>query len=204
VLTLGDHTWQRKEAKPFIEDNQDWCIRPANYPKGAPGKGWTIFEKGPLKIGIFNLMGRTFINGALDCPFQTADEILSDPLNGTPVRICDKHAEATSEKFAMARHLDGRVSLQVGTHTHVQTADEQILPEGTAYITDLGMSGSPEGVIGMDAEVALARFRTGMPHAYKIAGGAGFVSGVVCEIDSATGKALSISRVRAGEDGKLR
>ncbi len=201
VITLGDHTWQRKEARDFLASHSGWIIRPANYPDGAPGQGFAVVQFNGIKIGVCNLLGRVFINNPLECPFKSADKLLEGPLKDCTVKILDMHAEATSEKIAMARYLDGRLSLQVGTHTHVPTADEQIFPGGTGYVSDLGMTGSGEGVIGMDKEVALARFLTGMPHAYKIASGPGVMHGVLAEIDTHTGKTVAIRRVRAGEDG---
>ena len=195
-FTLGDHTWQRKEARDLLEQNQEWCIRPANYPPGAPGRGWTIKTVRGVSIGVCNLMGRVFIPLSLDCPFQAAKALIEGPLAQAKIRILDMHAEATSEKIAMARYIGSKISLQVGTHTHVTTADEKIFPDGPAYISDLGMTGSEDGVIGMDSTVAIQRFITGMPHAYKIASGIGVLNGVVCAIDSATGRALSISRIR--------
>ena len=204
VLTLGDHTYQRKEIKQFLDEQADWCIRPANYPEGAPGRGWTVVRAGePLKIGVFNLLGRVFFNTPLDCPFRCAEKILAGPLSGCGVRILDLHAEATSEKVAMGRFLDGRVSVVAGTHTHVQTADEQILPGGTGYLTDLGMCGSRDGVIGMDAETALARLVSGVPQSYKIASGAAVLTGLLAEIDPQSGKTLKIERIAAKEDGTL-
>jgi len=197
VITLGDHTWRRNEIKQFFEEDNHNCIRPANFPAGAPGKGYTVIEsKGRPKTGVMNLMGRVFMNMQLDCPFRAADKILAGPLKDCSVVVCDFHAEATSEKCAMGRHLDGRVTLLFGTHTHVQTADQQILPGGSAYISDLGMCGSADGVIGMDADVALNRFLTGMPSPYKVATGSTLVSGVICDVDNSTGKAVNISLVR--------
>lgn len=195
VITLGDHTWQRKEAKQLLEDHRDWIIRPANYPEGAPGRGWTIVEVRGIKVGIFNLLGRVFISAPLDCPFRSAEKIVGTALKDCPIKVLDMHAEATSEKIAMSHHLDGKISLQVGTHTHVPTADERICPHGTASITDLGMCGSEDGVIGMDASVALARFMTGMNHAYQVSAGNALLRGVVCEVDAMTGRAVSIERV---------
>ena len=196
VLTLGDHTFQKKEARPFLSNNPAWCIRPYNYPPGAPGLGaTTVALPSGIKVGVFNMMGRIFFNSPLDCPFRSADHILSTTLKDCVVKICDLHAEATSEKIAMGRYLDGRISLLFGTHTHVQTADECILPGGTAYITDLGMSGCAQGVIGMKAEVALTRFLSGLPHAYEVHEGPGELRGIFCEIDEKTGKALRIERL---------
>jgi metallophosphoesterase (TIGR00282 family) len=196
VVTLGDHTWQKKELKVAIESRTSWLIRPANYPPGAPGHGFVVVTVGGQKLGVMNLLGRVFINFPLDCPFRAADALLAGPLKDCKMIVCDMHAEATSEKLAMARHLDGRVSLVFGTHTHVQTADERVLPGGTAFISDLGMCGSQDGIIGMDARVALQRFLTGLPFAYEVAAGEPVLHGVVCEMDPATGKALHIERIR--------
>lgn len=196
VITLGDHTWQKKDLYPILERDSHQMIRPANYPQGAPGRGWLIVERKGIKIGVFNLIGRVFMTLLVDCPFTEAERIIAGPLADCAVRIGDLHAEATSEKIAMGRYLDGKISLLFGTHTHVQTADEVILPGGTAYISDLGMTGSPEGVIGMDRDVALKRFLTGMPHSYKVASGDGLICGVAARFDAVSGRALEISRIR--------
>ncbi len=199
VITLGDHTWQKKESHAYINSHSDWIIRPANYPPGAPGRGWTIVQaknQNQTKIGVFNLLGRVFMNFPLDCPFRTADSLLAEELRDCAVIIGDVHAEATSEKVALGRYLDGRVSLIFGTHTHVQTADESILSGGTAYISDVGMTGCLDGVIGMNAAIATKRFLSGMPLAYEVAEGPGTMQGVLADIDIATGKALSIERVK--------
>lgn len=196
VITLGDHTWQKKDLHQVLNEQSDRLVRPANYPAGAPGRGWTVVKRNGTSIAIFNLIGRVFMNHLVDCPFVKANELLEGPLRETKIRIGDMHSEATSEKIALGRLLDGRVSLLFGTHTHVQTADDTIFPGGMAYISDLGMTGSVDGVIGMDSEVALNRFRTGMPHAYKIAAGDGVICGVAVVIDSDTGKARSIERIR--------
>jgi metallophosphoesterase (TIGR00282 family) len=200
VVTLGDHTWQRKEIMPAME-SRPWLIRPANYPgrgsRPTPGRGATVVttsSKGE-RVGVFNLLGRVFMNMALDCPFEAAERIVKEDLKDCRVIICDMHAEATSEKLAIARMLDGRVSLVFGTHTHVQTADERLLPGGTAFISDLGMCGSQNGVIGMDAVAALERFRSGLPHPYKVAEGDVRLCGVCCDIDE-QGTARAIERVQ--------
>lgn len=172
IITLGDHAWQRHDFRDFIEGKGgEYCIRPANYPEGAPGKGWIVIERQEIKVGVVNLLGRVFMPVMVDCPFRCAEELLHGPLKDCHVRICDFHAEATSEKIAMGRFLSGRFSCVFGTHTHVQTADEAVSPEGTAYITDLGMCGSQAGVIGMDGEVAVSRFLTSLPSSYKTAKG---------------------------------
>lgn len=197
LITLGDHTWQRSGIGDYLSKNTHWCVRPANYPPGAPGKGWLVKDLGGgLSLGLFNLLGRVYMTSPLDCPFRAADEILSGPLSKCQIKICDMHAGATSEKVALGRYLDGKVSLIFGTHTHVQTADEQVLAGGTGYITDIGMCGAEGGVIGMSSEVALARFLTGLHHSYKIAAGRAQVNGIVATIDRGTGKAVSIERIR--------
>lgn len=195
IITLGDHAWQKKDFFEYLDKHTDHCIRPANYPAGCPGRGWTTFEVAGHKIGIINLLGRIFTTNGLDCPFKTAEKILNEDLADCRVIICDIHAEATSEKVAFAKFFDGRFSLIFGTHTHVQTADERILTGGTAYITDLGMCGSENGVIGMDTKTAISRFLTGIQYAYKIAKGDTQLSGIFCKIDLDTGKAISIERL---------
>jgi metallophosphoesterase (TIGR00282 family) len=195
-ITLGDHTWQRAEAEPLLQDNSDWIIRPANYPPSAAGQGYTVREISGMKVGVVNLMGRVFISQFLDCPFRTATTLLSGPLKGCDVIVCDMHAEATSEKKALGYFLDGQVSLVFGTHTHVQTADETILPKGTAFITDLGMCGPTESVLGMDPKVSIDRFTTGMKHSYEVASGVVEVCGVIVQYDPRAKRAVSIKRIR--------
>jgi metallophosphoesterase (TIGR00282 family) len=197
ILTLGDHTWQRREAAGWLESNSNLCIRPANYPTGAPGRGAVVWTSADgFRIGVMNLLGRVFMNFPLDCPFRKADELLAGPLADCDAVVCDIHAEATSEKMALARYLTGRVALVFGTHTHVQTADHTILGEGTAFMSDLGMCGPTDSVIGMDGETALRRFLTGMPHAYKIGRGPVVLSGCVLSVARASGRAVSIEPVR--------
>jgi metallophosphoesterase (TIGR00282 family) len=198
VITLGDHTWKKKEIGPYFK-SQKRCIRPANFPPGAPGEGYYVAEHNQVKIGIFNILGRVFMGIQLDCPFRCADQILNGPLKDCAIIVCDFHAEATSEKIAMGRYLDGRASLVFGTHTHVQTADEQILPGGTAYISDLGMTGSTMGVLGMSAEVALKRFLTSLPEGYRLATGAPYLKGIITSIDSQTGRAIYVNRISIGD-----
>ena len=201
AITLGDHTWKQKDAGALLNSCR-YCLRPANYPSGAPGQGWAVFNlENGVQVGVCNLLGRVFTGALVDCPFRTADKLLAGPLRECKIIICDFHAEATSEKTAMAHYLNGRVSLVFGTHTHVQTADERISPQGTAAITDLGMCGNSAGIIGMHAETALTRFITGLPAAYKLAEGAPLLCGLLCDIDPDSGKALAIERIRvdAGE-----
>ncbi|HLA10507.1 MAG TPA: TIGR00282 family metallophosphoesterase [Pyrinomonadaceae bacterium] len=193
VMTSGNHIFDKKEAAPYIE-KQPRLLRPANYPAGTPGSGLWSGEVAGTRVAVLNLMGRVFMPPS-DDPFRTADALLSALSSETKVRIVDMHAEATSEKVAMGWYLDGRVSAVVGTHTHVQTADERILPRGTAYLTDIGMTGSYDGVIGMDKADVLARFTS------VTAGRAGHATGdvhicaVVIDVDEETGKARSIERI---------
>jgi metallophosphoesterase (TIGR00282 family) len=197
ILTLGDHTWQRREAAAWIDGQAHFCIRPGNYPPGAPGRGWTVWTTPDgWRIGVVNLLGRVFFNFPLECPFRVADQIIAGPLKDCAAIIVDIHAEATSEKMALARYLRGRVTAVVGTHTHVQTADHQILEGSTAFMSDLGMCGPMDSVIGMDVDVALRRFLTGMPAAYKIGSGPVVLSGCVVSIDRASGRAVAIAPVR--------
>ncbi len=199
IITLGDHAFQRKGSKDLLAAHAAWCIRPFNFPSAStPGKGWTSWRRSDgVVVVVANLIGRVFISGTAECPFRGLDSILEETKDlKASVYICDFHAEATSEKWAMARHSDGRISLLTGTHTHVQTADAQILPGGTGYITDLGMSGSTSGVIGMDSKVALRRFTSPMPAPYEIAEGEGALSGVIADIDIASGRCVWIEAFR--------
>ena len=182
VLTSGNHIWQHKDVLEYIDQVNCPILRPANYPPGNPGKGFIVQNHQGIRIMVINLQGRLFIPMALDCPFRTADNILRN--NSADVIIVDMHAEATSEKQVMARHLDGRVSILAGTHTHVLTADARLLPGGTAYITDLGMCGSMSGVIGMAPEEARIRFLTGRHTRLKVAEGNIHVNGFEVVLDS--------------------
>lgn len=197
LITLGDHTWNKRDLHDYLNKHVDSCIRPANYPVGAPGRGWAIWQRRSdgLKVGVMNLIGRIFMNTPLDCPFRKADEIVDNALRDCAIKICDLHAEATSEKIAMGRYMDGRISLLYGTHTHVQTADNQLFAGGTAFISDIGMCGGANGVIGMDATVAVERFLSGLPHSYQVAGGEKMINGIVCKIEIGSGKAVSIERI---------
>lgn len=194
VITLGNHTWAKKEIINFIGTEKN-IIRPANYPEGNPGKGSVVAEAGGIGIGVLNLMGRVYMD-PVDCPFVAADREIEYLTNFTDIIIVDFHAEATSEKNAMGHYLDGRVAAVIGTHTHVQTADEKILPLGTAYITDAGMTGPFESVIGVDKEIALNRFLTRIPHKFTIAtkGDVQF-NAVIIDIDEGTHKATRMERV---------
>lgn len=193
VLTSGNHIWDRKEFVPML-DSIDEVLRPLNYPAGVPGKGWGIFEaRGGQRVCVVNLIGRVFMR-PLDCPFTVADEFLSKVHD--VITIVDMHAEATSEKVAMGWFLDGRVSAVIGSHTHVQTADETILPRGTAYITDAGMTGPFDSVIGIETEAIIKRFLTGIPNRFDQATGDVRLNGVVISIDSESRKATRIERIQ--------
>jgi len=189
VLTSGNHIWDRREIIPYLDEDMP-ILRPLNYPPGVPGKGY--ITKG--KALVVNLIGRTFI-GNFDCPFRAMDQLLSEFKDRQPVIIVDFHAEATSEKMAMGRYLDGRVSAMLGTHTHIGTIDAQLLPQGTAYVTDIGMTGPIDSVIGDDTESVLRRFLTMMPHRLSVGGGKTIFNAVLVGIDDESGKAISIKRI---------
>lgn len=194
VLTGGNHLWDKKDSVGYIA-KEGRVLCPANYPEGAVGARSGIYAaKDGTKVGVFCLQGRVFMP-ALDCPFRSADKMVEKLGKETDAIIVDVHAEATSEKVALGWHLDGRVSAVIGTHTHVQTADERILPQGTAYITDAGMTGGFDGVIGMDKEAVLKRFLTGMPQKFETAEGDVRLNAVVVEIDERTGFTGKIERV---------
>ena len=194
VMTSGNHIWDKREIVEYIT-KENLLLRPANFPAGTPGVGYVTVKTGPHKVAVLNLMGRVFML-PIDCPFRKADEILPELRKDTPVIIVDMHAEATSESQAMGWHLDGRVSAVVGTHRHVQTADERLLPKGTAYITDLGLTGPVDSVIGVEPELALARFLSQMPNRFEPAKGPAMLQGAVIRIDPETGRGLSIERLR--------
>jgi metallophosphoesterase (TIGR00282 family) len=193
-ITGGNHIFDKRDFGEYLESS-DRVIRPANYPPGVPGRGTGTFEVNGVTVGVLNLMGRTFMP-PVDDPFRCADEMLESLLGRTHVVVVDLHAEATSEKVAMGRYLDGRVSCVVGTHTHVQTADEQILPKGTAYLSDLGMTGPMDGVIGMDATAVLDRFRTGLSERFSVAkSGMKQLCAAVVGVDPSSGRARDIKRI---------
>ncbi len=194
VLTSGNHIWDKKEIVEYIT-KENLLLRPANFPAGTPGVGYVTVKAGAHKVAVLNLMGRVFMN-PIDCPFRKADEVVPELRKDTPVILVDMHAEATSESVAMGWHLDGRVSAVVGTHRHVQTADERVLPGGTAYITDLGMTGPTDGVIGVDRDMILQRFMNQMPVRFEPARGPAALHGVVIVVDPDTGRASDIRRLR--------
>ena len=193
VLTSGNHIWDKKEIVDYLSREQR-LLRPANYPEGVPGFGWVVIGSGADKIGILNLSGRVFMN-TLECPFRAAKRIISEIKKETKLIIIDFHAEATSEKVAMGWYLDGEVAAVIGTHTHVQTADEQILPNGTAYITDVGMTGPSNSVIGIKKESAIEKFLSQMPKRFDMAKGPAVLSAVFLDIDASTGRAKTIERI---------
>jgi 2',3'-cyclic-nucleotide 2'-phosphodiesterase len=194
VQTSGNHIWDRKEIHSYFEA-EPRLLRPANYPAGAPGLGYNIYSaKNGESVAVINLQGRIFMP-SIDCPFRTADKILNELSGQAKLIFIDFHAEATSEKQALGWYLDGRVTGVFGTHTHVQTADERILPSGTAFISDVGMSGPYTSVIGVEVKDALYRIMSGLPNRFTIAEGDIRLAAVVVEADPATGKAQSIERV---------
>ena len=193
VMTSGNHIWDKKEIVEYI-GKENLLLRPANFPVGTPGVGYVTVKAGPHRVGVLNLMGRVFMN-PIDCPFRKADEVLTELRRETPVILVDMHAEATSEVGALGWYLDGRVSAVVGTHRHVQTADQRLLPGGTAFITDVGMTGPVDSVIGVDKDIIIRRFLTQMPIRFEPAKGPAALRGVVITVDPETGRATSIQRV---------
>jgi hypothetical protein len=202
VITSGDHLWDQKEVMELLAGEQRF-LRPLNYPADVPGRGSGVFEvqrpgskvKGPLSVAVLNVQGRTFMPTQLDNPFPLAVEAVKHLREQTKIIFVDFHAEATSEKIALARFLDGQVSSVVGTHTHVQTADEQIFPGGTAYLSDAGFTGPHESVLGREIEPVIKKFLTAMPQRFEVAKNRVLLQGAVIEIDEVSGRSLSIQRV---------
>ena len=194
VMTSGNHIWDKKEIIEYI-GKENLLLRPANFPVGTPGVGHVTVKAGPHKVAVLNLMGRVFML-PIDCPFRKADEILPELRKETPIILVDMHCEATSESLAMGWYLNGRASAVVGTHRHVQTADERVLPGGTAYITDLGLTGPTDGVIGVDRDQIIQRFLNQMPIRFETAKGPAALQGVVIAVEPETGRATSIRRLR--------
>ncbi|MEO5716990.1 MAG: TIGR00282 family metallophosphoesterase [Chthoniobacterales bacterium] len=194
VITTGDHIWDRKEIVGFI-DTEPRLLRPLNYPAGAPGAGTIVLETPKGKIGVINVQARTFMQPILENPFPLLDAAVKEMRTHTSNIIVDAHGETTSEKIAIGRYLDGRVSAVLGTHTHVQTADEEIFEGGTAFICDAGMCGPVRSILGREIEPIVGRFISNMPAAFPVAHGEARLRGVVVEIDETTGRALSIRRV---------
>lgn len=196
VLTMGDHIWDQKEIEPYLNE-EEYLIRPANFPDGAPGKGWCVKTlSSGVKVGVINLLGRVFMRYSVECPFRALEKLAGQLKNETPVIIVDMHAETTSEKVAMGHFGDGKVTAIIGTHTHIQTADEKILPGGTAYITDLGMTGPYDSVIGQNKENIIQRFLTSLPVRFSVAEDNGILHGAVISLDEASGKAKDIRRIQ--------
>lgn len=200
VQSSGNHIFDRPDAKDMLNE-EPYVLRPANYPPAAAGKGsvWKDSASG-VTVGVLNVQGRVFMK-EIDCPFRTADKEVERLREKTPIIFVDFHAEATSEKQALAYYLDGRVSAVVGTHTHVQTADEKILAGGTAYLSDAGMTGPHDAVLWTKPEIAIARFLTGMPHKFEMAEGDIRMCGCVVEVDDRSGRAISIERYQCAYDG---
>jgi 2',3'-cyclic-nucleotide 2'-phosphodiesterase len=195
VLTSGNHIWKKKEIVPYIDQNPD-LIRPANFPPETPGNGWVIKEtKSGFRIAVLNLIGRIFME-AVDCPFRKGLEERGRLIKETPIILVDFHAEATSEKMALGWLLDGKVSAVLGTHTHIQTSDEKILPQGTAYMTDAGMTGPADSIIGVKKEPVIERFLTHRPTKFEVAKRELILEGAVVSIDPETGRATEIIRIR--------
>lgn len=193
IVTSGNHIWDNKDVLGFI-DQEPFLVRPANYPEGAPGKGWCIYPFKAKNIGVVNMSGRAFMP-AMDCPFQKIEDVLHELRGKCDIILLDFHAETTSEKMAMGWYLDGRVNVVVGTHTHIQTADERILPQGTAYITDLGMTGPWNSVLGVQQERILQKFTTCRPVRFELADGPNVYSALLVELDDATNRAVSVERL---------
>jgi 2',3'-cyclic-nucleotide 2'-phosphodiesterase len=193
AITLGNHTWARKEIDQIIDE--DYLIRPANYPPGTPGKGWNVYPvRANLKIAVVNLMGRVYMP-LIDDPFRKADEILELIKPHTKNIVVDFHAEITSEKLALGWYLNGRVSALLGTHTHVQTSDARVLPDGTAYITDCGMCGPRDGIIGVDRNIVLKKYVTGLPYRFEVSKGDAIFNACILDIDENSGRARGIEAV---------
>ena len=194
VITTGDHVWDQKEVIAYI-DTEPRLLRPLNYPAGAPGQGSVVLETAKGKVGVINVQGRTFTQPILENPFRAMDAEVARLREETPIIFVDIHAETTSEKVAMGRFLDGRVSAVVGTHTHVQTADEQVFPGGTAFLCDAGFCGPVNSCLGRDVDAIIGRFLSGLPVPFPIARGEVRLHGAIVEINPADGRALSIRRV---------
>lgn len=200
VLTNGNHAWDKKEALEYIK-GEPRLLRPHNYPDGTPGSGWFVATTGQgHKVGILNVMGNVFMHPHLACPFTAADRALAAKPEDVKMVFVDLHAEVTSEKMGMGWYLDGRASAVVGTHTHVPTADERVLPQGTGYITDVGMTGCYHSVIGMDIAKSLKRLIQKLPERFDVAEGPGSLCAVLLDLDENTGRCRHIQRIRVEED----
>lgn len=199
VVTLGNHAWDNRDIFNFI-DGAKWLVRPANFPASVPGKGIAYVPAGEFEVAVINLQGRVFMND-LDCPFQKADQLVEEARKRTPFIFVDFHAETTSEKQAMGWFLDGRVTAVVGTHTHVQTADNRVLPGGTAYLTDVGMTGPYDGILGMEREAIIQKFQNQLPARFEVPKeGRTQLSACLIQTDRKTGRAKSIERILINDD----
>ncbi|MDP4083109.1 MAG: TIGR00282 family metallophosphoesterase [Bacillota bacterium] len=199
AVTLGNHTWDNREIFEFIDDAK-YLVRPANFPEGSPGKGIIFVKINDIEVAIINLQGRTFMTPS-DCPFKKADSLIEMAKARTPFIFVDFHAEVTSEKQAMGWYLDGKVSAVVGTHTHVQTSDNRILPGGTGYLTDVGMTGPYDGILGVEKEAVLKRFLTSLPVRFEVPNtGRTLLSAVMIELDRKTGLTKKIERILINDD----
>lgn len=200
VITSGNHIWHKKEIYPYLSSHQD-LLRPANFPAGVPGVGVTVVNKHGVSYAVVNLLGRVFMRENLDCPFKALETILTYVRDKARIIIVDFHAEATSEKQALATYFDGRVTAILGTHTHVQTADERILPGGTAYLTDVGMAGSVNSLLGMEAKPIIQRFLTQMPTKFSVEMMPPYMlNAAIIEVDTNTGRAVSIKRLMINDE----
>jgi metallophosphoesterase (TIGR00282 family) len=202
VLSNGNHAWDRAEAFEYIA-TEPRLLRPHNFPASAPGTGWIVVRAGETPVGVLCVLGTVFMSPTLACPFAAVDQVLEAKPPEVKVLIVDYHAETTTEKTAMGWYVDGRVSAVVGTHTHIPTADERILPNGTAYLTDVGMSGCYESVIGLDIQRTWQRLIHKVPAPYDIVEGPATLCAVLIEVDSTTGKATHIQRIKVNEDVKV-
>ena len=200
VLTSGNHIWQNRDIIPYMRERGQ-LLRPLNFPPGIPGIGWTVQKArhSDTRVAVLNLIGRVFM-APVDCPFRAAEQALAEIGREARVVLVDMHAEATSEKVAMGRFLDGKVSVVIGSHTHIQTADETVLPGGTAYLTDAGMCGPEDSVLGVRTDRVVERFLTQMPVRFEVAGGPVLVQGAVIEVDATSGRALGVWRLRERVD----
>lgn len=200
VVTTGNHIWDQKDIYEYLQNHDD-VIRPANFPSECPGKGFTVINYQGIEVAVVNMQGRVFMREDLDCPFKTMDSILTYLKHKTPIIMVDFHSETTAEKLAFGYHLDGKVSCVVGTHTHVPTADERVLPNGTAYVTDLGMGGSLHSIIGFKKEAIIEKFQNQMPTRFMVETKAPIVmTGIWVEVDVKTGKAIQIQRVKVVDE----
>ncbi|MDA3810199.1 MAG: TIGR00282 family metallophosphoesterase [Spirochaetaceae bacterium] len=202
VITSGNHIWQKREIYPLLEKENTRILRPANYPPGVPGKGDVTVNVKGIDITVINLLGRVRMGLPVDCPFRKSQEIIKKNKKNKII-IVDFHAEDTMEKEALAWYLDGKVSALIGTHTHIQTADERILPKGSAYITDIGMTGPDDSVIGTKPEISIRRSLTQLPLKMEVADNQSTIKGVLIKIDIDTGKALSIERINVKESENI-